>query len=63
MNESQPCPGPRPHIVMDHQENALSSQLIPLIGKLMEAVQATGGKSIDLALPQIVVVGSQSAGA
>jgi hypothetical protein len=48
---------------MDHQENALSSQLIPLIGKLMEAVQATGGKSIDLALPQIVVVGSQSAGA
>jgi hypothetical protein len=47
---------------MDQEENALSSQLIPLVGKLMDAVQATGTKSIDLALPQIVVVGSQSAG-
>jgi len=51
-----------PHIIMDQEENALSSQLIPLVGKLMDAVQATGTKSIDLALPQIVVVGSQSAG-
>lgn len=45
------------------EKSGLAVSLIPIISKIREALEVTGSsKNIDLALPQIVVVGSQSAG-
>lgn len=42
---------------------SLAGSLIPIVSKIREALEVTGAsKSVDLGLPQIVVVGSQSAG-
>lgn len=47
---------------MEKAESNLSSILIPIVGKVMEVFEGLPGKDFNLDLPQIVVVGSQSAG-